>query len=299
MPNDFVGDAQIVRYDILGFLRAALIGDIDDWHPEGNGPLNDGGPANDGIEDFRTRGGTLLFLKLVEPELHAHLRNFDIHARLDGVKNDSRNIWSGALPALSEAGASLVEEHQFFDEEGKADQAEGVGVAGDEDFLAAEDTALGGPEDVGRAVKKDKIVLLLDFLELPTEKNILGELGVVPVFAFDIDKIKGRRHEVEAGKDGFAQLILDDVADDDVFQGLLARVKDRINGTLAGGIDFVPAVEAEQPDAGIGLGVEVKKKNALPAAGQASGNIDNKRGFTDTSLVIQETDLACHVGKMM
>ena len=145
-----------------------------------------------------------------------------------------------------------------------------------------------------RAVKEDEVVVALDLRELLLEDDVGRTLRVGLIFALEVDQVEGGRHEVEARQEFLAVLALDDVLDHAVLQARGAGIKNRVHGAGARGVDLVPTLQLHEPDARVGLRVEIHEEDSHATTGQAGSCIYDQRGLADTALVVEEGYLARH-----
>lgn len=283
----FAGGGLIIAEDAL--LIEELYGKA-----EGDGASHDDGVSDHGGEDAGVGGNFLLVTELVDAELHAHFWDLDIGSGFDGVEEDAADTGGRAHTGFAEAGGAFMELDQFAGEEGEADEAEGIGIGGDDDLIGAKEGTLGGTQDIGGAIEEYDIVVGFDGLELMPEAKE-GRLVVGRgEFVFEIDEVEGSGEEVEAGEDRGTIALGNDIALADLAEGSPAWLKDGVEGTGAGGLEVSPAFDAHEPDTGVGLCVQVDQEDPLTGFGDKSADIDEAAGFADASLVVNECYFACH-----
>ncbi len=283
MARNFAGQPCIVAHHVVAI---GCFYDHVDRQTERYGSSHNGGVSNRCLVNFCFGGDPFLVAKLVEAKLHPHFRHLDIDIGFDGIKNDAFDQGRVAHAADSKTGRTALEKHQFFHQEGKADQAQGIRIGWHEDFIAGENTALGGPQDVGRTVEEDKVVIGFDFRQLLMKEQVGGGFGVAFVIAFQIDQVEGGGHQVQAREEGFPRFLFHNILDDEVLDVGISGVEDGIDGASSADVYLVPPVQAHEPDAGIGLGVKIKEKNPKAFLGQTGCCVDNKGGFADPAFVI-------------
>lgn len=291
LADDFVGEVQVILDDVL---VAGLLADENYRQTEGDGAANDDGVANDGVENPGGAGDAFLVAELVETELHPHFRHFDIDVGFYRVEKDALDFGRRSHAGAAETGGEFLELHQFVDEQGETDEAEGVGIGRDVDFVAAEKRAAGGFQDVRRAIEEDEIVVVFDFGELLLEEDVGGAGGVGLEFVFEVDQVEGGRDEIERREEFVAVAVFEDGALDDVFEPDGSGIENGEDGSVGPVVEDIPAFEPHHPDAGVGLGVEVDEENAVSLVRQTTGEVDDDRCLADSSLVINETDFARH-----
>ena len=98
--------------------------------------------------------------------------------------------------------------------------------------------------------------------ELLLKDHIRRPLRVHFVFTFEIYQIKCGRDQVQTGQQFFAILTFHNILDHAIGQTGRSRIENRINGSVARGIDFIPTLQPHQPDTGIGLRVEIQQQHA-------------------------------------
>ncbi len=67
------------------------------------------------------------------------------------------------------------------------------------------------------------------------------------------------------------------------------------NGAAGPGDDLVPTLQTEQPDGGVGLGVEIAEEHARTLLHETAGDVHDERGFPHAALVVDECKTSCHV----
>lgn len=100
--------------------------------------------------------------------------------------------------------------------------------------------------------------------------------GIPRVFVFEINEIKRRENQVQRRQGRFPRFGAHHILNQDVFHLLICGIKNRVNRTAATGVELVPAIEFEQPDGGIGLGIKITDQNPVPHLGKTRGNVDEK-----------------------
>src|SRR5206468_3506040 len=73
--------------------------------------------------------------------------------------------------------------------------------------------------------------------------------------------------------------------------------ENRVDGALPRGVDLVPAIQLQKPDARVRLRIEIAQQDALPQLGERRRRVDDQRGLADTALVIDEANFARHDAK--
>ncbi len=152
---------------------------------------------------------------------------------------------------------------QLFDEECEADQAQRVRIRRHINLARGEDAALRRAQNVRRTVEEDEVLVRLNLGELLVKHEVGRPLRFAIILVLEVDEVEGGRDEIEAGQELLARLALDDILDDQVLHLTRARLEDRVDRTGLGGVDLVPALKLQEPDAPIRLRVEIEEQDPI------------------------------------
>lgn len=243
--NDLLSEVAVIFGDSFG---AGSVADANDGEAECDGSPHDDGISNHSRENSGLRGDFLLVFELVDAELHAHLGNLDVDPGFNGVKYDAVDHGGFAHAGSAEAGGALIELKEFAGEESESNEAQGVGVGGNNDLRGAKEPALRSPHDIRGTVEEHEVVRFLNAFQLIPKTEIDGLITGGIVFVFDIDEVESGWNDIEARQDAFPASVANDILHNQIAEGVHSRIENRIEGTLTPNIQFVPALEAHKPN---------------------------------------------------
>lgn len=121
-----------------------------------------------------------------------------------------------------------------------------------------------------------------------------GAAGLARVVGLEVHQVEAGGQQIEAGQERLARAIDHDVAHDELLHRRRGRLEKAEDGAPGGGDEVVPTLEPEQPDRGVGLGVEIAEQHAVPELREAGGGVDDERGLPDPALIVEKCDAARH-----
>ena len=92
----------------------------------------------------------------------------------------------------------------------------------------------------------------------------------------------------------FCSFSFHNIVQDQVFDLGLARFKDGVDLAVSVGVQLVPSLQPHQPDARVGLCIEVAQQHALAESRQAGGGVYNEGGLTNSAFVVKKADFSRH-----
>src|SRR5690606_1880198 len=108
------------------------------------------------------------------------------------------------------------------------------------------------------------IVFVFYLGQLLTKDEVMGVSRIRAVLLLKIDQVEIRRDQVQIRKQLLALFIVYDRSLYKVLQPEAAGIEDRIDEATTLRVELIPAVEPHKPNTGVGLGVHIQHKYALP-----------------------------------
>ena len=101
----------------------------------------------------------------------------------------------------------------------------------------------------------------------------MGTGRVTGVLVLKVHQIKRGWNQIQPGQWRLPCFISNDVFDPKVSYVLTAGIENRIHRASSRSVDFVPAVQLEQPNRSIRLGIEIADQNAVAHLGQTRRDV--------------------------